>query len=312
MKFKNLGNTGEKIPEIGLGTWKMGIDPEKEKSAIRKAIKLDMGFIDTAEMYGTEQIVGDAIKGEKGVFVATKVSPHHFHYDDVIRSCNASLKNLGVKQIDLYQLHWPNHSIPIAETMRAMERLADSGKIRHIGVSNFNLGEFEDAQHSMSKYEIVSNQVEYSILVRGVEKGMLEYCNRNNITIIAYSPLARGAIFDQKNSKLLALLDSIGRVHRKSAVQVALNWLLEKKCVVAIPKAARAEHVAEIAGSSGWKLAKAEELELASLKERRKTLAGAFEPIIKSSGAWAGIAHSLYKRRTKSHLKSRTTKSSKK
>jgi diketogulonate reductase-like aldo/keto reductase len=312
MRFKNLGNTGEKIPEIGLGTWKMGTDPQKDKEAIRTAIKLKMKFIDTAEMYGSEWIVGDAIKGERGIFVATKVSPNHFRYDDVIRSCETSLKNLNLKQIDLYQLHWPNHSIQIGETMRAMEKLVDMGKIRHIGVSNFDQREFEEAQSSLSKYDIVSNQVEYSILVRDPEKEMLDYCNKNRITLIAYSPLARGAIFDKKNRNLLEMLDSIGMAHKKTATQVALNWLLSKKSVVVIPKASNREHIIEIAGSSGWSLTKDEEMQLNSLKERKGSLAGAFGPILKSSGAWAGIANSLPKKRQKSHSNSKTTKSSKK
>jgi diketogulonate reductase-like aldo/keto reductase len=314
MRFKNLGNTGEKIPEIGLGTWKMGSDPQKDKEAIRTAIKLKMKFIDTAEMYGSEWIVGNAIKGEKGIFVATKVSPNHFHYDDVIRSCNNSLKNLNLKQIDLYQLHWPNHSIQIGETMRAMEKLVDTGKIGHIGVSNFNIKEFEEAQSSLSKYDIVSNQVEYSILVRDAEKEMLDYCNKNKITLIAYSPLATGAIFYPKNRNLLEALDSVGKAHKKTATQVALNWLLSKKSVVVIPKTSRKEHVMEIAGSSGWRLTKGEMAQLNSLKERRGSLAGAlvFAPILKSNGAWAGIANSLPKKRPKSHSNSKTTKSSKK
>ena len=146
MMLRRLGGTSENIPELGIGTWKMGSSPETEIAAIRKAISLKMGLVDTAEMYGNERMVGRAIEGQKGLFIATKVSPHHFRHDDVIRACRESLSKLGVKAIDLYQLHWPNHSVPIRETMRAMEDLVDAGKIRHIGVSNFSIREFQEAQ----------------------------------------------------------------------------------------------------------------------------------------------------------------------
>ena len=182
----------------GAGTWKLGEDPTKEINAIRAGLDAGMRFIDTAEMYGTEWVVAGAIKDRKDVFVATKVSPSHFSHNDVIKACDRSLNSLGVRQIDLYQLHWPNRSVPIRETMRAMEALVDAGKIRHIGVSNFTIKEFQKAQDSMARYEIVSNQVEYSILV-DLEPGLLDFCNKEVITIIAYSPLAKGMIFNPKN-----------------------------------------------------------------------------------------------------------------
>ena len=137
VELKGLNGTKEKVSEIGIGTWKMGANPEKEKEAIKVAIANGMRFVDTAEMYATEWIVANGIKNQKKIFVATKVSPSHFSYDDVIHACDESLRNLDVKQIDLYQLHWPNHSIPIKETMSAMEHLVDTGKIRHIGVMQF-------------------------------------------------------------------------------------------------------------------------------------------------------------------------------
>ena len=258
MEFRELGNTREKIPIIGMGTWKLGVDPYGEKEALKLGIDKGMRFIDTAEMYNTEDIVGEAIRNTKNVFVATKVSPNHFHYEDVVRACVESLKRLKMKTIDLYQLHWPNNRIPISETMGAMERLVDEGKIRHIGVSNFSVRELKDAQESMKKYDIVSNQVEYSLLVRDIEDELLGYCVENKITIIAYSPFARGALFDKKYDKLLKLLSSIGSKYEKSAAQVALNWLVVKNGVVTIPKASDKNHVIENAGASDWKLRKDE------------------------------------------------------
>ncbi|MCL4373987.1 aldo/keto reductase [Candidatus Marsarchaeota archaeon] len=253
METKELGKTGEKIPAIGIGTWKMGAHYNDELSAIRKAIDLGMSFVDTAEMYANEAFVGEAIKGRQ-VFVATKVSPQHLHYNDVIKACNASLSRLNVKHIDLYQIHWPNSSIPINETMKAMEKLVDDGKIRYIGVSNFSIEELNEAQESMKKYDIVSNQVEYSIMVRNIEDGLIDYCKDEHISVIAYSPLARGAIFDKWNKDLLVFLNDIGARHSKSASQVALNYLISRDNVFAIPKAGSVAHIEENAGAAGWRL----------------------------------------------------------
>jgi diketogulonate reductase-like aldo/keto reductase len=267
MEFKRLGRTKEKISVIGLGTWKMVNNEKADIDAIRFGIKKGMTFIDTAEMYGNESMVGQAIKGMENVFLATKVAPHNFRHDDVINACNQSLKKLGVKQIDLYQLHWPNHSIPIEETMQAMEELVKEGKIRYIGVSNFDLKEFEEAQAALKNTDIVSNQVEYSILVRDIEKEFLEYSKKNKVTIIAYSPLARGALFDSKYRKLNEFLSEIGRAHKKTATQVALNWLIVKEPVVAIPKASDKEHILEDVGAEGWKLTKEETYQISHFLE---------------------------------------------
>ncbi len=254
MKYKELGSTGEKVSAIGIGTWKMGANPEDDVSAIRYALDNGVNLVDTAEMYGTEPLVGKAVAGRKDAFIATKVSPHHFGHDDVIRACDESLRRLGTDHIDLYQLHWPNSSIPIKETMRAMEELMESGKIRHIGVSNFSVKEFEEAQAALGNSRIVSNQVEYSVLVREPEDEILDYCDRNRITLIAYSPLARGAIRQRKYAELSSILGSIGEKHGKSAEQVALNWLISKKQVVAIPKSSSVAHMKENAGSADFNL----------------------------------------------------------
>ncbi len=310
--YKELNGTGEKLPELGLGTWKMGVNPDKEKEAIKTAIKSGMRLVDTAEMYATEWIVREAIKNQKDTFIATKVSPSHFSYKDVINSCNESLRNLGVKRIDLYQLHWPNHHVPIKETMRAMEDLVDSGRIRYIGVSNFTVNELIDAQNSMDKYEIVSNQVEYSLLVRDIEKDLLDFCNENKVTIIAYSPLGSGSIYNPKYRKTLETLEAIGKTHDKTATQVALNWLISKRNVVAIPKAGNKEHVLEIVGASGWNLTKSEQKEIESVGERKSSLAGFFHPILKHTSWWAGAMQSFNEKRSEAYQKRSTKKSSKK
>lgn len=262
IKYKELGKAGEKIPALGLGTWGIGgfsypdySNDELAIEIIRFAVEIGMNFIDTAEMYGaghSEELVGEAIKGiREKVFIATKVLPTNFRYEDVIKACERSLRRLKTSYIDLYQLHWPNPSIPIKETMRAMERLANEGKIRYIGISNFSVEETIEAMNALSKYEIVSNQVEYSLLVRDIEKDLLDFCRKNKITVIAYSPLARGELL---KGKYYEFLSKIGKKYNKTAAQVALNWLIIKENVVAIPKAFSKAKIVENMGAYGWKL----------------------------------------------------------
>jgi diketogulonate reductase-like aldo/keto reductase len=262
IEYKELGKTGEKIPALGLGTWGIGgfsypdySNDELAIEIIRFAVEIGMNFIDTAEMYGaghSEELVGEAIKGiREKVFIATKVLPTNFRYEDVIKACERSLRRLKTSYIDLYQLHWPNPSIPIKETMRAMERLANEGKIRYIGISNFSVEETIEAMNALSKYEIVSNQVEYSLLVRDIEKDLLDFCRKNKITVIAYSPLARGELL---KGKYYEFLSKIGKKYNKTAAQVALNWLIIKENVVAIPKAFSKAKIVENMGAYGWKL----------------------------------------------------------
>lgn len=218
---------------------------------MRVGVSLGARLIDTAEMYGTEGSVGKAVEGLTDVFIATKVSAHHLRHDDVIRAVEASLKRLDVKTIDLYQVHWPNPGIPIQETMRAMEELVKDGRVRYAGVSNFSVPELKEAQEALASGEIVSNQVEYSLLNREIESDLLPYCAREKITVIAYSPLARGRLIAGSAGRFL---EGIGRKYGKTAAQVALNWLTCREGVVVIPKADNVEHVRENVGASGWRL----------------------------------------------------------
>ena len=256
MKFKELGRTGEKLSCIGIGTWKLGYNIPEEIAAIKAGIDEGINFIDTAEMYNTENIVSDAIKGEKGLFIATKVSPHNLSYEDVIRACNNSLKRLEIKAIDLYQVHWPNDNIPISETMRAMERLVKEGKIRYIGVSNFTVAEFREAQEALKNNDIVSDQVEYNVFVRDPEAELTGFCKDKKASIIAYSPLASGKMFDKQRASALNQLDRIGAKYGKTGSQVALNWLVSKGAVIPIAKASSAQHMRENANASGFMLSK--------------------------------------------------------
>lgn len=266
MEFRQLGRTGEKIPAVGLGTWAIGGGMNADHSrdiedadALRLGLDLGMTLIDTAEMYGaghSEEVVSMVLKDwGKPVFLASKVSPSHFAYDDVLRSARKSLDRLGVKSMDLYQLHWPNSRIPISETMRALEKLVHDGLTRHIGVSNFSVEQMREAQTALSREMIVSNQVEYSLVDRSIEQDVMPYCQSEGVTVIAYSPLGQGRIPKGRGSSF-KVLDEIAARNGKSRSEVALNWVLRHDGIVTIPKAVDKGHVRENAGVAGWKLSR--------------------------------------------------------
>ena len=244
MEYKKLGNTKESLSAIGIGTWQLNGNAEENEKAMNLAIEKGVNLIDTAEIYGTENTVGKIIKGKK-LFIATKVWPTHFRYDSVLRACERSLGNLGIKQIDLYQLHWPNQGISIKETMKAMENLVYHGKIRYIGVSNFNEKELKDAQEAMSKYEIVSNQVEYNLIERMPEMNLIDYMKKEKITLLAYSPFAHGAIFKKKYVRVIESVKELGKKYNKTAGQMLLRWLIQKDIVIPLTKASNPKHMLE-------------------------------------------------------------------
>jgi diketogulonate reductase-like aldo/keto reductase len=270
MEYKELGGTGVVVPEIGLGTWKYsgGIEP------LRRGIALGAYLIDTAEMYRTEDAVGRAVQGMRDqVFIATKVLGNHLRYDQVLRAAENSLRLLDTEYIDLYQIHWPNSSVPIGETMRALEDLVDAGKIRHIGVSNFSVRELEEARAAMTRYPIVSNQVHYSLQRRGIERDLLPYCQQNCLTVIAYTPLGNGSLAggasptDEGRSGLRRAagrllggqrgnraLQEVAAQAGKTPAQVALNWCVSHPNVIAIPKSNSVARTQENCEASGWRL----------------------------------------------------------
>jgi diketogulonate reductase-like aldo/keto reductase len=267
MEKRELGRTREKIPVIGMGTWEIG-DAENEGrvleiQAIRKGIELGMTLIDTAEMYGrgnAERLVGQAVKGIRDeVFIATKVSPEHFGFEDVLDACESSIRRLGVEHIDLYQLHWPSREVPIKETMKAMEELVSRGKIRYIGISNFSINQTLKAREALPRSEIVSNQVRYSLTHRSVESELLPFCEREKLTVIAYSPLDTGKLPSGKISQ--TVLAKYGL----TPAQLMLNWVTYRDAVVAIPKAAKVEHVEKNAASVGTKISSDDYRELSRI-----------------------------------------------
>ena len=259
MEYRELGATGVMIPEVGLGTWKYRGGPEP----LRRGIELGANLIDTAEMYRTEDAVGQAIRGIRDrVFLATKVLGSNLRYDDVMRAAEKSLRLLGDDVIDLYQVHWPNRSVPIRETMRAMEDLVDRGMVRYIGVSNFSVAELREAQGVMSKNPVVSNQVLYNLKARRIERDLIPYCEENRITVIAYTPLADGSLAKGPGAgrprlrpdRKLSALQEVANEAGKTLAQVALNWCASRPCVVAIPKTNSVERTEENCGASGWRL----------------------------------------------------------
>ena len=251
LRLKPLGQSGTLLPEVGLGTYAYqgGVEP------LRAGIDAGAAFVDTAESYGTESVVGEAIRAQRRrVFLATKVSPAHFRFRDLIAAADRSLRQLKTDYIDLYQLHEPNEEVPIEETLGALESLVEAGKVRFVGVSNFSVDRLQRAQLALARHRIVSNQVRYSIVDRTIEDGLLHYCLAQRITVIAYTPLARG-LRHLRDCDPRGLLDELGRKYGRTPAQVALNWCLRRDQVVGIPKADSIPHVLENCGASGWDLA---------------------------------------------------------
>lgn len=206
MQFITLGQSDIRISRIIMGTWQAGktmwtgIDDTETTAAMRAAFDAGITTFDTATVYGnghSERIVGGALREIRDhVVIATKVFAHSLAHDKVIKACHTSLKDLRTDYIDLYQIHWPSGSfgsrkVPIEETMGALNQLKEQGKIRAIGVSNFSREQIEEA----SRYgRIDSHQPPYSLFWRHEEKDAIAYCIRNQISILAYSPMAQGIL----------------------------------------------------------------------------------------------------------------------
>lgn len=250
MRTQELGRTGVKIPELGLGTWEYHAGPEPLQAG------LDRGalFIDTAESYGSEPVVAQAIAGRRDeVFLATKVSPDHFRRADLLAALDRSLRLLKTDRVDLYQLHRPNDAVPLEETLGAVEEAIDAGKVRFGGVSNFTQPQLQQAMRLMRRHPIVSNQVRYNLVDRTIEDGLLSFCQSQHVTVIAYSPLGRGIgrLADGDPKGILARLASMTA---RTPAQVALNWCLSRPGVVVIPKSNTAARTVENCAASDWRL----------------------------------------------------------
>jgi len=269
MEYREFGRTKVKVSAIGMGTyydvsWIMASrlfshrqGRDEKVAALKSGIELGINLIDTAEMYDTEPLVAEAIRGlnRDALFIATKVWSTHLKYDQVLKAAQRSLQKLQCSYIDLYQIHWPNPLVPIKETMRAMEKLVDEGKVRFIGVSNFSLSQMKEAEEALSRHELVSNQVQYSLKARKMETDLLPYCDRNSIAVLAYRPVAHGELANP-SGRLKAVVDEISQKHGgKTPAQIALNWLVNKsKMIFPIPRASRPQRVTENVGALGWNL----------------------------------------------------------
>ena len=270
MEFKNL-TSKIKIPVLGLGTWGIGgglrVDHSRNKQeieAIQYAVSCGITHLDTAEIYGggqTEELIGVAIKGfdRKKIFVTTKVVPQHlFFQKQIFTAAKNSLRRLKTDYIDLYLIHWPAPFAPIKNVMAAFDKLVSEGLVKFIGVSNFSLKQLQNAQ-KYSKNKIVTNQVEYSLLHREPENELLPFCQKEKIILTAYTPLASGRLAQKAvpaSRQGFTGLDKIAAKYNKTCAQVALRWLIEKPQVIVIPKSSKKEHIDELLGSLGWKLAK--------------------------------------------------------
>lgn len=258
MILRPFGATGREVPIVGQGTWNVplrGERAEEAKRALRRGIELGMVHIDTAEMYGdggAERLIGDAIRGlpREQLFVVSKVLPSNASYDGTLRACDASLKRLGTSYLDCYLLHWRGN-VPLGETMRALERLVNDGKIRALGVSNFELADLEEAITALEHETIACNQVLYHLTERTVEEHELPFCREHGIATVAYTPFGRGDWADRPGARTI---DEVARKHGATPHQVILAFLTRDESAFAIPKAATVSHAEQNAGAGDLRL----------------------------------------------------------
>jgi diketogulonate reductase-like aldo/keto reductase len=230
--------SGERVSAFGLGTWQIGDDPKtraEEIATLRLGLDLGATLIDTAEMYGegrSEQLIAEAIRGRRDqVFLVTKVYPHNAAREDCIAACERSLKRLATDRIDLYLLHWRGQ-VPLAETLGAFLALQTAGKIRHFGISNFDLSDMQELWSVSGGRGVASNQLLYNLARRGIEWDLVPWLRERHIPVMAYSPIEQGKLLRQ--AKLVAFAQR----HRMTPAQAALGWLLAHEDVIVIPKTA--------------------------------------------------------------------------
>ena len=242
--------SGFTMPVFGIGTWKMGgilyADPkndEQDRKGLRIALELGVTLIDTADLYGAghaEELVGVAIKGfdRDKLFIVSKVYKDKLAYDDVIKACRASLERLRTDYLDLYLIHAPNPEIPIKDTFKALDELKEQGLIREIGVSNFTIDELKEAQEA-TKNKIVVNQLHYNLAYQNLQEAV-DYCRTNDIMVMAYRPIERGALIEKE----IPVIEDMCKKYGKSRPQIVINWLISQG-IVTISKMSDPKHLME-------------------------------------------------------------------
>ena len=237
--------SGESVPQLGQGTWHMGESGRARKeeiAAVRLGLDLGMTLIDTAEMYGNggaEEVVAEAVAGRREeCFIVSKVLPENATRAGTIAACGRSLKRLKTDRIDLYLLHWRGGP-KLEETLAGFEALIASGEIRYWGVSNFDVDDMEELFRLAGGASCATNQVLYNLRRRGIEAGLLPWCRKRAIPIMAYSPFEQGRLLRDRTLTAVAIR------HRATTAQIALAWVLRQADMMAIPKSSTEAHVQE-------------------------------------------------------------------
>jgi diketogulonate reductase-like aldo/keto reductase len=251
MKYETIRNLP--LPKIGYGTWRIGgetsPDPTTDPAsttALHSALEIGYTHFDTAEYYSSghaEELLGHAIREtntkREDLFITSKISPEHLNYDDVFKSCENSLRRLQTDYVDLYLIHWPKVGMKLEETFRALNQLVRDGKVKYLGVSNFNLKLLKQSQ-AYSETPILTNQVPYSLPEHTyVKNGVLEYCQQNDILVTAYSPVKFRSIRVNK------ILGEIAKAYFVTPFQIALAWLVTQPRVITIPMSFNPAHIRE-------------------------------------------------------------------
>ena len=256
-------DSGFSMPVYGLGTWMMGgrrdpdpnNDDDADINAVKAAIEAGVTHIDTAEIYAaghSEELVGEAIKDyeRKKLFIATKAQNTSLNYDGVLRAAENSLERLGLQYVDLFIAHAWSELAPVADVMRAMDRLMDEGTIKNIGVSNYNSAGIQSAMKTVN-HQITSNQVHYNVVSREPERdGLLHFCQKNDVLLVAWRPVEKGNLLRNPPQLLQELADK----YDKTPAQIAINWLISQPNVVTLSKTRNPDHLKDNLGAIGWTL----------------------------------------------------------
>jgi len=290
VEYRRIGRSDLVVSSIGMGAWQWGsgaywgygkdYGSGDIAAIISGAREMGINLIDTAELYGwgrSEKVIGELVGNDEKMLVATKYLPVRPSWPGVERAVTGSLRRLKRSVIDLYQVHWPTPLASVHGLMKNMEKEIKKGRIRYIGVSNYDVRLMEKAREALSVSDIVSNQLHYNLITRGVEEdGVIQHCHRNGISLIAWSPLEQGLLTGKYQHKakvrdarrlrpaftrghlarlepLLSTLEEMSRRHGRTVAQGALAWVLQQDMNIVIPGVKHREQLEENAGGQGWR-----------------------------------------------------------